>query len=68
MATLADLADAVAAEHTVVESVVALLAGIKAALDDAIAANDPAAIQAVADSIAADTKELSDAVVANTPA
>ena len=49
MATIADLAAAVAAESGVISSAVVLLAGLKAALDEAIAANDPAAVQAVAD-------------------
>lgn len=58
---------AVAAENTVIDSAIALLTGIKAALDAAIAANDPAALTALSTEIAAKTQALSDAVVANTP-
>jgi hypothetical protein len=66
MATLADIQAAVAAEKTVEDSVVALLGQISQQLKDAIAANDPAAMQAVVDQIDANTKALSDAVTANT--
>lgn len=68
MAGLADVQAAVAAEATVVDSAVALLGGLKAALDAAIASGDPAALQALSDSIASQTAELSTAVAANTPA
>jgi hypothetical protein len=68
MATLADIQAAVAAEKTVEDSVVALLGQISQQLKDAIAANDPAAMQAVVDQIDAHTQALSDAVTANTPA
>lgn len=50
------------------ESAIVLLQGIKAKLDAAIAAGDPAAIQALADSLGAETDKLAAAVVANTPA
>lgn len=68
MATLADIQAAVAAERSVEDSAVALLGHIAQMLKDALAANDPAAIQAVVDQIDANTKSLSDAVAANTPA
>lgn len=68
MATLADLKAAVEAQTTVDSSVVTLLQGLSSQLAAAIAANDPAAIQAVLDGINANTKTLSDAVAANTPA
>ncbi len=67
MATIQDVQRAVAAEKTVEDSVVALLGQISQQLKDAIAANDPAAMQAVVDQIDANTKALSDAVTANTP-
>ena len=76
------LATKVTAEETVIDSVVTLLNGLAAMIADlkaqlaaAIAANDPAAIQAVADSLAAlgtkvdaDKQKLADAATANTPA
>lgn len=68
MATLADITAAVTAEKTVDDSIVALLNSIAQQLKDAIANNDPAAMQAVVDQITANSKELSDAVTANTPA
>ena len=68
MATLDDVVAAVAAEDTVIDSVVTLLTDIKAKLDAAIAGNNPAALQALSDDIAAQTKKMADAVVANTPA
>jgi hypothetical protein len=46
---------------------VALLNGIKAALDAAIAANDPAALKALSDSLSVNTDALAAAVTANTP-
>ena len=68
MATLADIQAAVAAEKTVEDSVIALLGQISQQLKDALANNDPAAMQAVVDQIDANAKALSDAVTANTPA
>jgi hypothetical protein len=76
------LSDDVAAESTVTDSAVALLTGmnqtlkdVKKQLADAIASNDPAAIQAAADALDAVTsavdlnsQRLADAVSANTPA
>lgn len=67
MATLTDLAAAVAAEKTVVDSAVILLGGLSQQLKDALASGDPAAIQAIVDSIDAQKQELADAVMANTP-
>jgi uncharacterized protein YaaN involved in tellurite resistance len=64
---LKNLQDAVAAENTVIDSAEVLLKGLKDALDAAIASGNPAAIQAVSDSIGAKSAELSAAVVANTP-
>jgi len=68
MATLADLQAAVASESTVVTSAITLLQGLKAQLDAAIATNNPAALQALSDNIAAQTTALAAAVTANTPA
>ena len=65
---LADLQAKVAAEDTVIDSAIVLLQGIKAALDAAIAAGNPAALAALSTDIGAKTQALSDAVVANTPA
>lgn len=67
MATLADIQAAVAAERTVEDSVVTLLQKIAADLKDAIAANDPTAMQAVVDQINNNAAVLADAVRANTP-
>ena len=67
MATLADIQAAVAAERTVEDSVVTLLQTLSADLKAAIAANDPAAMQAVVDTIDQNTAALSAAVTANTP-
>lgn len=66
MASLADLKAAVAEQTTVVQSAVTLLNGIHAKLEEALAQNDPAAIQEVLDDIKADTDALSSAVAANT--
>ena len=68
MATLADIQAAVAAETTVENSVVALLQTLSADLQAAIAANDPAAMQTVVDTINANAATLAAAVTANTPA
>lgn len=64
--TMADIQAAVTAEDTVVDSAIALLQGLAAA----VAALKPnqAAIDALAADITAKTSALSNAVVANTPA
>lgn len=76
-----ELTAKVTAEETVIDSVATLLNGLSAIIADlktqlaaAIAANDPAAIQAVADSldalgvkVDADKQKLGDAATANTP-
>lgn len=67
MATLSDISLAIQRQTTVEQSVVALLQQLSAQLHDAIAAEDPAAVQAVVDLIDRNTKTLSDAVFANTP-
>lgn len=62
------LKDQVAASITVEESAIALITGLKTELDAAIAANDPAALQALSDSLGAEKDKLAAAVTANTPA
>ncbi len=66
MSDLAAISDAVARETTVVQSAVTLLNELAQELRDA--ANDPAAVQALADSINSDADALAAAVEANTPA
>jgi len=61
------LITAVSRNNTVVESAITLLDGLKTALDQAIASGDPAAIQAVSDSLTAESDKLAAAVAANTP-
>jgi hypothetical protein len=68
MATIQDLVNQVSETKTVADSAVALITGLKAQLDAAIASNDPAALQALSDSLGAVKQELADAVTANTPA
>ena len=66
MAAIDDLATAVAAEDTVIDSAITLLQGLSAAL--AAAGTDPAKLAALQTDITAKTKTLADAVAANTPA
>jgi hypothetical protein len=66
MALIDDLVADVEAQTTVVGSVKALLEQLKAMLD--AAGTDPVKLQAVKDTIAKNTTDLSDAVIANTPA
>ena len=68
MAAIDDLRARVEANRSVVDSAVTLLAGLKKALDDAIASGDPAALQAISDDLANETSSLAAAVAANTPA
>lgn len=68
MATIQDIKTEVENEKTVVDSAVALLNGLHQQLADAIAANDPAAVQAVLDQLQANKQALADAVAANTDA
>jgi hypothetical protein len=58
----------VQANSDVIDSAVLLIQGIKAALDAAIASNDPAALTALSASLGAKDAELAAAVAANTPA
>ena len=66
--TLADILAKVAAEKTVDDSIVTLLGSISQQLKDAIAANDPAQLQAISDGLDANIAEIQAAVTANTPA
>lgn len=68
MATLQDVQNAVANQSSVEDSVITLLNGINQQLKDAMAKNDPAALDAVVASITANTTKLSEAVSANTQA
>lgn len=67
MATLADVQAAVRAERTVEDSIVVLLNQLAQMLKDAIAANDPAAMQAVVDDLTKNAADMSAAITANTP-
>lgn len=58
----------VTALRTVEDSAIALLQGLKAQLDEALASGDIRRIQAVSDALGTDTADLAAAVVANTPA
>jgi hypothetical protein len=68
MATLADVKAKVDAQGTVIESAVTLINGISQQLKDALANNDPTAVQAVIDELDAQDQSLAAAVAANTPA
>lgn len=67
MATMVELRDAVQRNTAVDESVITLLEGISAQLKEALANDDPAAMQALIDELDANTKRMTDAVTANTP-
>lgn len=69
MQDLTELNDAVTEESSVIDSAIVLIDGIAAQLQDALNNGaDPAAIQAVVDSINGKKDELAAAVAANTPA
>ena len=68
MSILDTLKADVAAQTTVVNSAITLLSGLKTSLDEAIAANDPAALTALSASLDSETTALAAAVTANTPA
>lgn len=65
-ASLDDLTAAVAAESSVEDGVIVLLTNLSAQLT--AAQNDPVKIQSILDGLNANTKKLTDAVTANTPA
>lgn len=58
----------VTAIESVGDSAIALLAGLKADLDEAIASGDADALTALSERLGAQAEELAAAVVANTPA
>jgi recombinational DNA repair protein RecT len=62
------LREDVAAQKTVTSSVLTLLNDISNKLKDAITNEDTTAIEAISADLEANTKSLSDAVLANTPA
>ena len=68
MADLTTLEAQVTANSDVEASAVLLIQGIAKQLADAIAANDPAKIQALQDKLKTSADALAAAVVANTPA
>lgn len=68
MATLEDLKARIENQTTVETSVVTLLESLTAGLKQAQLNNDPAAIDAIIAQLDGNTKILSDAVIANTPA
>jgi hypothetical protein len=68
MATIDDVQSSVNSEKTVIDSAVTLLNNLTAMLQAAQNTGDPAKVQAVIDSITAQTQELAAAVQANTPA
>lgn len=72
ISTMADelqtLTATVATNTTVTDSAITLLTGLKGQLDAAIAAGNPAALQALSDSLGSETQKLAAAVAANTPA
>ena len=67
MATLQDITDAVNNETSVDNAIVTLLDGIVTQLQAAQSSTDPTAMATVVANIQANTKILSDAIVANTP-
>lgn len=67
MATLQELTAAVQRNTDVDDSVITLLSGISQQLKDALASNDPAAIQTLITQLDANTQKMADAVTANTP-
>ena len=68
MATLADLQAQVTATVGVEASAVALIQGLADEIKAALAANDPAALGALADELKTSADALAAAVAANTPA
>lgn len=68
MAGIQDITDQVTAQRTVIDSAVTLLEELHTELSQAVASNDPAAVQAVLDQLQANTQSLASAVETNTPA
>jgi hypothetical protein len=67
MASLAEIETRVSALRDVGQSTIALLDGISQQLKDALADDDPAAMQRVIDELDAQKQALADAVTRNTP-
>ena len=67
MATLADIRAEVEQQQTVIASAVTLLQSLAQMLRDAIASNDPAAIQEIVDMLDQGEHTLAAAVAENTP-
>lgn len=65
---LATLTQEVSETRTAVGSAIALIQGLKARLDEAIASGNPAALKALSDSLDADQQALAAAILANMPA
>ena len=68
MQELDNLTAAVTASTTVQDSAMVLLTGLKTALDAAIAGGNPAALQALSDSLGSESTKMAAAITANTPA
>lgn len=68
MMTLEDLKTKVTNETQVEQAGIVLMQGLSQQLKDALAANDPAAVQALADQLDANAAAMSQAITANTPA
>lgn len=68
MTAIEQLTADVAANGVVIDSAVQLITGIKAQLDAAIAAGDPAALTALSAQLESESAALAAAVAANTPA
>jgi len=67
MATFTDLKTQVQRNTDLENSAVQLIQGISAQLKDAIAQNDPAAVQMLADQLSSSADSLAAAITANTP-
>lgn len=68
MAQIEDLQAEVNENTDVTQSAITLMNGLSQQLKDALASNDPAAVQAVIDQLDQNTNSLAAAVTANTPA
>lgn len=66
--TLDDIVTKVEQESTVEDSIIVLLTNVNQELKDALAANDPAKIQAISDDLDNNINKMATAVTANTPA
>ena len=66
MADLSALQAEVEQNTSAVDSASRLITGLADQLEEAMAANDPAAVQAVVDQLRANNQALADAVAANT--